>query len=135
MSFKTILLRRANNVVNIRYYTQASMFMCPLLFPNVFNSLLSKTFDSTNAIATTSISFSKNTPASANDVYKIALVHERSPHLTKREVQRKLFDGDISDRILNFPYWNQNASLPIANYEHQKEYELENYPENQVSFN
>ena len=76
---------------------------------------------------------SKNTPAVANDVYKIALVHERSPQLTKREVQRKFFDGEISDKILNFPYWDQNSSLLVTDYEHNKEFDLGRYQENQVS--
>ena len=55
--------------------------------------------------------FSENTPPISNDVYKIALVHERSPHLTKREVQRKFFDGEISDKVLAFSYWKQSESL------------------------
>ncbi|XP_076814680.1 uncharacterized protein LOC143460893 isoform X1 [Clavelina lepadiformis] len=54
----------------------------------------------------------KNTPAIANDVYKLALVHEKAPHLNMREVQRKVFDGEISDNVLNVSKWPESMNSP-----------------------
>ena len=64
---------------------------------------------------------SKNNPAVPNDIYKIALVHENSPNMSKKEVQRKIFDGEISDKLLTIPYWKQAKSQTQVNQDQSHE--------------
>lgn len=60
--------------------------------------------------------------ANATDVYKLALIHEKIPHLSIREVTRKIYDGEISDAVSNLSRWREmQKHLPIVGVEQTNE--------------
>nr|XP_039247446.1 uncharacterized protein LOC120325411 [Styela clava] len=64
---------------------------------------------------------STSVAANATDVYKLALIHERIPHLGMREVQRKVFDGEISDKVNSISRWKEMQQYAQPKYAEKEE--------------
>nr|XP_026691231.1 uncharacterized protein LOC100186160 isoform X2 [Ciona intestinalis] len=65
-----------------------------------------------------------STPSLPTDVYKMALVHEKAPHLTMRQVRRKILEGEISDNVAPLMYWPPPEENVLAEFNRNVETDL-----------